>query len=354
MRLDFLQNYPLDKQANQILISSSVPNASPIDPKDYAQINQQAQNIAKIFDANFIAPFNCLYSDWFVLFQTALEHYKIAYAISSHQQSYQAFKHFSHKIFKLIPNIQKGIIDLETIKKAIDKKYTCFILPFVNEDILTINDISNISSLLEEKIGKKSRRYLLIVDISYALSARLEIPKILNSNTLFLLNGESIGVLRGNGILIGKNFSHSLSIPPIIVNPKLYDALFFAIKNLNSLPKKEDTKNIIYEHLKSILGENLSLFAPLTNTLANALPLRFHSIKARNFLQALLIQKIYAINGQECLYGQNSPSFVLQEMGYSQLESRQLISMSYRDLPIPATLSKLLSDTYMQLRSLEI
>lgn len=354
MRLDFLQNYPLNKQANEILISLPLPNASPIDPKDYAQIHQKAQNVANIFDGNFIAPFNFLYSDWFVLFQALLENYKIAYAISNHQQSYQAFKRLSNAIFKLIPDVQNGKINLETIEKAIDEKCTCFILPFVNEDILTINDISSISTLLEKKIGKESRSYLLIVDISYALSGRLKIPKIFNPNTLFLLNGENIGVIRGNGIIIGKDFSQPFSLPPVLINPKLYDAMFYAIKSLKPLSRKKDTKENIYEHLKTILGKDISIFAPLENTLTNALPLRFYSIKARNLLQALLIQKIYAINGQECLYGQNNPSFVLQEMGYSQLESRQLISMSYSSLPEPITLVKILSDTYTRLRVLEI
>lgn len=351
MRLDFLQNYPLNPKANAILSSSTYPNLSALNPTEVSAFKKKSVEFANIFEGNMAFPFGFGCSDWLALFSQIQN--KIAYATSNHQQAYTALKLLKNEPFKLIPNLKSGRIEMNIIDEAINQNCDCFIIPFVNQDILTINDIIAI----KERLKKKLEDFIIIVDISYAQSSQIPIPNILDKHTIFLLNSESIGLLRGNGIIIARDFIDPGIFPQTLANIKLFDAALEAVKNpLLEYSNITDSKIIFYNKLKDILKENLSLFAPLENTLPNALPLRFHSIKARVFLQSLLIAKIYAINGQECLFGLSRPSFVLQEMGYSQTQSRELISISYinledKDLTL---LIKTLAHTYRQILAIGI
>lgn len=349
MRLDFLQNYPLNPKANAILTNSTYPNLSALNPAEMSAFKQKSLEFASIFGGNIALPFGFGCSDYLALFSQISS--KIAYATSNHQQAYSAVKLLKNQPFKLTPNLKSGKIEMSIIDDAINNKCDCFIIPFVNQDILTINDIIAI----KERLQKKLKDFIFIVDISYAQSSQIPIPNILDEHTIFLLNSESIGLLRGNGIIIGKDFITPSIFPQNLANIKLFDAALEAIKNpMTECINITDSKIIFYNKLKDILKENLSLFAPLENTLPNALPLRFHSIKARVFLQSLLIAKIYALNGQECLFGFSRPSFVLQEMGYSQTHSRELISISYANLEDKeiTPLIKTLADTYMQISTI--
>lgn len=351
MRLDFLQNYPLNPKANTILMNSAYPNISALNPSEIADFKQKSVEFANIFGGNMAFHFGFGCSDWLALFSQIQN--KIAYATSNHQQAYTALKLLKNEPFKLTPNLKSGKIEMNVIDEAINKNCSCFVIPFVNQDILTLNNIIAI----KEKLQKKLEDFILIIDISYAQSSQIPIPDILDTRTIFLLNSESIGLLRGNGIIIGKDFITPNIFPQNLANIKLFDAAIEAIKNPTiELSNIMDKKIIFYNKLKDILKDNLSLFAPLENTLPNALPLRFHSIKARVFLQSLLIAKIYAINGQECLFGLSRPSFVLQEMGYSQTQSRELISISYINLEDKDLnpLIKTLADTYKQILAIGI
>lgn len=351
MRLDFLQNYPLNPKANAILANSTYPNISALNPTEVSTFKQKSLEFASIFGGNIALPFGFGCSDYLALFSQISS--KIAYATSNHQQTIAAIKLLKNQPFKLTPNLQSGKIEMSIIEQAINENCDCFIIPFVNQDILTINDIIAI----KERLQKRLKDFIFIIDISYAQSSQISIPNILDEHTIFLLNSESIGLLRGNGIIIGRDFITPSILPQTLANIKLFDAALEAIRNpLVECSNIIDNKIIFYNQLKDILKENLSLFAPLENTLPNALPLRFHSIKARVFLQSLLIAKIYAINGQECLFGFFRPSFVLQEMGYSETQSRELISVSYTNLgneEMPP-LIKTLAHTYTQILSIGI
>lgn len=351
MRLDFLQNYPLNPKANAILTSSIYPNLSALSPAEMSAFNQKSLEFASIFGGNIALPFGFGCSDYLALFSQISS--KIAYATSNHQQAHTAVKMLKNQPFKLTPNPKSGKIELSTIDEAIKENCDCFIIPFVNQDILSINDIIAI----KERLQKRLKDFTFIVDISYAQSSQIPIPNILDTHTIFLLNSESIGLLRGNGIIIAKDFSTPSIFPQNLANVKLFDAALEAVKNpVIKLSSIADSKIIFYNKLKDILKEDLSLFAPLENTLPNALPLRFRSIKARVFLQSLLIAKIYAINGQECLFGFSKPSFVLQEMGYSQTQSRELISISYINLEDEGMIAliKTLAHTYRQILTIGV
>lgn len=105
-----------------------------------------------------------------------------------------------------------------------------------------------------------------------------------------------------------------------------------------------------FESLKAKLQDNIGLFAPLHLSAPNTLALRLKHIKAREIIQALQIEGIYAINGLDCLYGNAKPSFVLQSMGYEEAQCRELISISYVDLKDIESIATSIANAYLQLR----
>ncbi|PAF47477.1 hypothetical protein BKH46_03285 [Helicobacter sp. 12S02634-8] len=348
MRLDFLQNPPTQKHPNQLLIAPSYPNPSPINPSELASLQNDSKALAALFGGDMSVPFGFLCAHWLELLTRISKTHKIAYAISSHQQGYAAIKLLDKPIYKLIPDKQSGLITSKSLLEAIAQGCTCLIVPFVNEDILTQNPIKDLKATLQ----KHTKNAIFITDISYALSLNLPIPDIIDSHTLLLINGESLGLLRSHGALIAKDFIAPEIFPKTLSTPKLFAALQTSIRSL--APSPQDTKEIFYTTLQSLIKTDIGLFAPLAHTLPNALPLRFSSIKARNLLQALLLENIYGINGAQCLYGLFAPSFVLQEMGYSELESRELLSVSYTQTPDFDKLCKTIAYCYSQLRVLGI
>ena len=106
------------------------------------------------------------------------------------------------------------------------------------------------------------------------------------------------------------------------------------------------------KHLEESLGESISLFIPIENSAPNTLALRFAGIKARLLLQDLFIKEVYGANGQECLFGLFRPSFVLQKMGYSENESRELISFSIKSACDPQKLALMLAQSYRQIKAM--
>ncbi|PAF51950.1 hypothetical protein [Helicobacter sp. 13S00477-4] len=351
MRLNFLQNHPLNTNSNQILISSKYPNISPIDPKESTQLQKDSKNFAEKFGGDKAHSFGFLCGDWLEFFLKLYPSYKIAYAIGNHQQSYQAFKMLNFKAIPIAPDKKNAQIQIKSVTKAIQNQCDCFIIPFINEDILTFNPIEKI----KEELSKSLKKFLLIIDVSAALSLNITLPKILDAQTLFLINGESLGILRGNGAIITKDFKQPQILPQSLLNPKLFEAFLNAMHS--PIQKQENTKNKFYQYLQIELKNHINLFSPLKNTPPNCLALRFSSIKVRNLLQSLLLQKIHAINGAQCLYGLSMPSFVLQEMGYSEMDSRELLSISYNTTIKDDTLiklSKAISYSYKQIRQLEV
>lgn len=348
MRLDFLQNHPLNKEINDVLINLNYPNPSPINPKDYELINQDRIKLADYFNTNMIFNFNNLASSWCEFLLKLSRYYKIAYSISNHQQSYQAQKILTTKPFYLIPDKNSGIIEKQSLEIALDLGANCFIIPFVNQDILTLNKIEEIKFFLKQSL----KDFLLICDISYFINFSKLNNDLLDKNTIFILDGSSIGLIQGYGVMITKDFEKQDIFSNDLKNPKLFEAILKALKTIK-IPKN-NTQNEFYNILKEFFKEDLNTFAPLENTFFNSLPLCFKGIKARHLLQALLIQKIHAINGQECLFGLAKPSFVLQEMGYSEARSRELLSISYHHIDDMEKTAKILTQTYKQIKALEL
>lgn len=340
MHLDLLQNPPLT-DSNAILLARRTQNIPPISQEIFKKNQKDIRALSAYFGGEGGGNFSFLSGDFVELF-LRLGNQKVAFAISNHQQAYQAYKlaqKFSH-LFPITPSCQSGIIE------EIPYCDVC-IIPLINQDLLTYNPIDR----LKTQGIKKNPNMIFIIDISYALARGEKITTRICSQSILLCDGESLGFLRGYGVfLCHDHLSHLFS--PIRYIDGFYQVFLEEIQKRENSPKPQDQKEQIYLEFKQELGEDVGLFAPFDFAMPNTLALRLKNIKARNLLQSLFLEEIFAINGQECLFGFSSPSFVLQEMGYTQLQARELLSLSFEHFPSHAV--KAFIQHYRNLKNLEI
>ncbi|WP_300761225.1 nitrogen fixation protein NifS [Helicobacter sp. UBA3407] len=345
--LDRLQNPPLNAELNQHLIQLKSVNYPSITPTHSQEILKDAQALCALLGMRIVRPFSFNVESFYCLLDNLCKHFKVALALSSHNMLYCAYLHSPHKenIFPLVPDFVSGSINQDSINAALDKGVDCFILPLINEDILTLNPIESLP-----------QNVLKVVDISYAVALNLPLPKA----DIMLLNGENLGIMRPFGVLAANQLDGISNIYLEIQH--LYDVFRQAIALKTSCAKSaasrfssnlaHDFFNALKANLKKMgLRESCYCFYP---TPPNTLPLGLKGIKARNLIQSLLFDGLNVINGQECLFGFARPSFVLREMGYTQEQSRELLSLSFLDISpslIPQIAQKI-AKKYAQLRAL--
>lgn len=340
MKLDLLANPPLNS-INQCLLARQTQNIPPISQTTFKKNQKDIETLSICFGGESGGNFSFSSGEFLELF-IHLKPLHIGFALSNHQQGYQAYKlakEICH-ITPITPDKQTGIIS---------SLPSCdvYIIPHINQDLLTYNPIAKLKS----QILLQNPQALFIIDISYALARGEELDFVLDSQTIFLCDGESLGFLRGYGVFLSSNQNLSL-FPPIRYVDGFYSALFEEITRRQNLPKSQDKKEEVFALLQEELQENVGLFAPLSNAIPNTLALRLKNIKARTLIQSLHLEGISAINGQECLFGLASPSFVLQEMGYTQLQSRELLSLSFEEFS--PKIVKTLASHYKIIKNLEV
>lgn len=341
MNLDILQNPLLRSDLNACLAARKTQNLSPLIQSEWMRNQNDLEALSGYFGGESGGNFGFLSGDFAELF-LRLGEMRIGFALSNHQQAYQAYKLCSKfcDITPILPDSTQGIIlDVPLCD--------VYILPYVNQDLLTRNPIAT----LKEQILSYNPDALIIIDVSYMLAMGETLDVKIDDHTIFLCDGESLGFLRGYGVFL--SFASNIAFfPPTRYVDGFYRVFLQEIERLQSAPCKEDVKEAFFYALQSILLDNVSLFAPLSSSLPNTLPLRLKGIKARSLLQSLYLDCVFAINGQECLFGFRSPSFVLQEMGYSQQDARELLSLSFDRFDLE-TVQKL-AVHYQNLRNLEL
>lgn len=99
-----------------------------------------------------------------------------------------------------------------------------------------------------------------------------------------------------------------------------------------SLLKKQNKisfKNQFIQKLQEELKDNFFFFVQPDLTLANSLHFGLKNIKAREMIRNLSLASIFVTNGEGCSLGLSKPSRIIQEMGYSETDSRQALSLSF-------------------------
>lgn len=388
IHLDFLANVPQNKVANA-LFHTEFANPNTFDNAFLSTFKADSLSLAKFFDASFALGFDYSCGEFLSLFDTLHKHhFRIALAPSLSQQSFYAGERFTAiypSAISFLPLNPNGIIknckiclestqnhahNHSTRTEADSKKIQensvrtdcidstqsiAFFIPLINQDLLTLNPIK---SLIEE-IFTTYENVLIFCDISLFLSSLTQekcafLRSLMNLRVFFICNGESIGLIRKSGFILSPTQTLSPALKDYnttqLLRPHLFKAALIALESILATPKAEDSKVQFFESLKAKLQDNIGLFAPLHLSAPNTLALRLKHIKAREIIQALQIEGIYAINGLDCLYGNAKPSFVLQSMGYEEAQCRELISISYVDLKDIESIATSIANAYLQLR----
>lgn len=102
----------------------------------------------------------------------------------------------------------------------------------------------------------------------------------------------------------------------------IFDAVNKEIPNISC--KDEFTKVLI-----QTLKEDLIFFVDVKATLNNVLHFGLKGIKAREVIRNLSLSNIFVTNGEGCSLGLSRPSRIIQAMGYTELQSRQALSLSF-------------------------
>ncbi|NQY21073.1 MAG: cysteine desulfurase [Campylobacteraceae bacterium] len=131
-----------------------------------------------------------------------------------------------------------------------------------------------------------------------------------------------------------------------------------AIKNIYesfSYNKKYANKSYFIKCLEEELKEDIFFFVDNSNTLENSLHFGLKGIKAREVIRTLSLASIFVTNGEGCSLGLSKPSRILQSMSYTELESRQALSLSL-DLVINdeeiKKIAKKIAKAYRQIKAL--
>ena len=167
------------------------------------------------------------------------------------------------------------------------------------------------------KSVKEKTKALLIGNVS----ASLQDMKLLNVALFdaYKLTGfQTHSVALHNGVLAEQFLSQ-------------YDVIGLSMMK-NVLDKSTNTitiKNSFIEVLKQTLDEDILFFVDNEKTLAHTLHFGLKNIKAREIIRTLALSSIFITNGEGCSLGLSRPSRIIQSMGYSELESRQAISLSF-------------------------
>ncbi|MDE5591681.1 MAG: nitrogen fixation protein NifS, partial [Helicobacter sp.] len=213
--LDYLQNPPLKMELMKGLMDTKVPNYFSLTPNIPSKIKQDKQNLNNVFRMKNIRPFSFSFENFYCLLMSLLREFKVAIVLSSHKMLYQASLSFESGAFiPLIPDFKSGKI---CVQEAIKQGADCFVIPFLNEDILTSN--AELDEILAD--------YFSVWDISYALALHLPLPKHAN---IYLANGENIGLMRPFGVMAAKDHEfYGLSSIYLEIE-KIYEVFLAAIK----------------------------------------------------------------------------------------------------------------------------
>jgi cysteine desulfurase len=96
-------------------------------------------------------------------------------------------------------------------------------------------------------------------------------------------------------------------------------------KDINPISCKNEFIKVLAETIK----DDLIFFVDPDSTLNNVVHFGLKGIKAREVIRNLSLENIFVTNGEGCSLGLSRPSRIIQTMGYTELQSRQALSLSF-------------------------
>lgn len=301
IRLDFLQNPPLDSTLNALLLKDFNFNSIAL-KNEASDFGLKAR-----FNKNEIALFSFSIGGFIELF---LHFKRIYFAPSLHFSARAALDSLNNiiEIHELnLGDLKKNLLDLDSSLNPHLRDETLIILPSINEDIFSQNEIPKISNAT------------LALDISY--ECRLGEFSDIGADIL-LLNSAVFGLINNLGLIIANKKYTKISI-----QNGLLEAFS---KALDKKIKLDSSNKKLFSILKNELGKNIDVFCQ--NYAPNTLPLRFRHINTRFLIEHLYLEDIFISPNYECQIGLYKPSNVLKSLGFGEMAARELCAISFERL----------------------
>lgn len=323
IRLDYLQNPPLDKALAE-LINPNFTFSSIADKEHFERVESARNALKKHFGKQYALPFSFTSSGFVELF---LQFKKIYFPPTLHYEIRRALE-----IVRPFVALQE-ITDLtKNLDSTTNKDSTLFIAPLINEDIFSVNQIPEI------------RNATLALDISYALALGLEIER--DKANILLVNATPLGLPRDFGLIIADKIYTST-----IHKNGVSEAFLGAINERRAKKFSVDLSYELFEKLKSLFGKDIDLFtrdfAPQT------LPLRLRHINTRYLIEHLYLDNIFIQASQDCALGFIKPSYTLLSLGFSPKQARELCAVSFEVLENADLVAQKIFESYKMIRLME-
>lgn len=323
IRLDYLQNPPLDKALAE-LINPNFTFSSIADKEHFERVESARNALKKHFGKQYAMPFSFTSSGFVELF---LQFKKIYFLPTLHYEIRRALE-----IVRPFVALQE-ITDLtKNLDSTTNKDSTLFIAPLINEDIFSVNQIPEI------------RNATLALDISYALALGLEIER--DKANILLVNATPLGLPRDFGLIIADKIYTST-----IHRNGVSEAFLGAINERRAKKFSVDLSYGLFEKLKSLFGKDIDLFtrdfAPQT------LPLRLRHINTRYLIEHLYLDNIFIQASQDCALGFIKPSYTLLSLGFSPKQARELCAVSFEVLENADLVAQKIFESYKMIRLME-
>lgn len=323
IRLDYLQNPPLDKVLAE-LINPNFTFSSIADKEHFERVESARNALKKHFGKQYALPFSFTSSGFVELF---LQFKKIYFLPTLHYEIRRALE-----IVRPFVALQE-ITDLtKNLDSMTNKDSTLFIAPLINEDIFSVNQIPEI------------RNATLALDISYALALGLEIER--DKANILLVNATPLGLPRDFGLIIADKIYTST-----IHKNGVSEAFLGAINERRAKKFSVDLSYGLFEKLKSLFGKDIDLFtrdfAPQT------LPLRLRHINTRYLIEHLYLDNIFIQASQDCALGFIKPSYTLLSLGFSPKQARELCAVSFEVLENADLVAQKIFESYKMIRLME-
>ena len=261
---------------------------------------------------------------------------KIAVSLGESQAIISAATKFKELGFDItfITLTKEGSVDFDSIKNS--KFDYIFVSPYVM-DTFVKTDLKKLKKL------KSFTKTKIVANMS-ASQEDIEQVDIALFDVYKLTGFQTHSVLLHNGELEEQHLSNF----DYIGISMIYDAL-------NTEKFNCDYKQKFLKVLQEELQSDMFFFVDNKNTLENSIHFALKNIKAREIIRTLSLNSIFVTNGEGCSLGLSRPSKIIQSMGYSELESRQALSLSFSS-PLKSEdiekIVKTISKKYRQIRAL--
>lgn len=323
IRLDYLQNPPLDKALTEI-INPNFTFSSIADKEHFERVESARNALKKHFGKQYALPFSFTSSGFVELF---LQFKKIYFLPTLHYEIRRALE-----IVRPFVALQE-ITDLtKNLDSMTNKDSTLFIAPLINEDIFSVNQIPEI------------RNATLALDISYALALGLEIER--DKANILLVNATPLGLPRDFGLIIADKIYTST-----IHKNGVSEAFLGAINERRAKKFSVDLSYGLFEKLKSLFGKDIDLFT--RDFAPHTLPLRLRHINTRYLIEHLYLDNIFIQASQDCTLGFIKPSYTLLSLGFSPKQARELCAVSFEVLENADLVAQKIFESYKMIRLME-